>query len=139
MTRQEKIRYLSRYKNLDREIYQKREQIIKWRSEAEKVTTILSDMPKAKSKEIQDKNAEVVAKILDLTMDMKNDLLRLVDLKREIEAVIDTVEDPVQRLVLEKRYIDCKRWEKIMKELNYSYSHLDRIHRQAINLLEIKR
>lgn len=136
MNRQEKIRYLSRYRNLEKEITQKREQILKWKSEAEKVTTILSDLPKAKSREIEDRNAEIVAKMIDLHYELNQDISILIDLKKEIEGVISNLDNPTYRLLLTKRYIDCKKWELIAVEMNYSYRGVHKIHKIALDRLK---
>ena len=45
MTSQEKIKYLERYKNIDRQIQAKCDEKSKWMSRATKITPTLSDMP----------------------------------------------------------------------------------------------
>lgn len=134
----QKKKWLNRYRYLDLEIKQKREQLIKWQSMARKTTTTLSNMPKPKGTEIEDKTAEIVAKILDLNNEINYDILRLLSLKGEIETAIGNVENHTYRLLLTMRYIDFKKWEQIAVEMNYSWQNIHILHKKALNSIKIR-
>lgn len=136
MTREEKIRHLSRYKNLEKEIRMKREEIVRLKSESERVTTLISGLPKGKNSEIQDKTAETVAKLLDLVSSLNEDVVRLVCLRKSMEKEIQGVENSTYRILLTKRYIEGKKWENIAVEMNYSWKSVHKIHRRALDKMD---
>jgi len=49
-------------------------------------------------------------------------------LRDEIEVAIDSLDDPTERLLMRKRYIEGKRWEQVAVEMNYSINHIWRWH-----------
>ena len=61
---------------------------------------------------------------------------RLCDLREEIEAVIGAVPDPVQRELLERRYIQLQSLKMIAEKMGYSEDHIKHMHGWA--LLKIK-
>lgn len=60
-------------------------------------------------------------------------LNRLVDLRSEINAAIESMENPEERLLLKYRYLKNESWEDISYELNVSYRTVHRIHASALN------
>ena len=58
---------------------------------------------------------------------------RLVDLRSEINAAIESMENPEERLLLKYRYLKNESWEDISYELNVSYRTVHRIHASALN------
>lgn len=52
----------------------------------------------------------------------------------QIEAAINSVEDPRQRAILQMRYIQQppETWEVIALKLNYTFEHCHNLHRQAL-------
>ena len=52
--------------------------------------------------------------------EINRDIDRLVDVKREVMAVVDQL-DPTCIELLTKRYFDFKTWEQIAAEMGYSY------------------
>ena len=80
--------------------------------------------------------ADAVAKIVDLQAEINRDIDTLVDLKREIVAVIKAVENMEYQTILEKRYLCYQSWEQIAVEMSYDLRWLYRMHNRA--LAEIK-
>lgn len=74
---------------------------------------------------------------------------RLVDLRLEIEEVIDTVSDSEQKEVLERRYLLFQPWESyfdknkeiyvkgIAEEMGYSARQIYRIHGEALKNINV--
>lgn len=52
--------------------------------------------------------------------------------KEEIFNIISLIKNPVYKQILHKRYIQGKKWEEISEELHYDYTHVHRIHKQAV-------
>ena len=58
---------------------------------------------------------------------------RLVDLRAAINAAIESMENPEERLLLKYRYLKNESWEDISYDLNVSYRTVHRIHASALN------
>lgn len=126
--------YLSRAFEMDRRINIKIEQLKQLRDLSTQCTSVLSDMPKAKG--AKQRLEETVCKIADFETDLNADIDALVDAKREIECVIDTVPDMTQRMLLQMRYLTFRSWDDIAHSLCVSYNHVFKIHRAALNFLD---
>lgn len=61
----------------------------------------------------------------------------LVTARKNAERLIASVSDPVGWEVLTMRYIFGKRWEEIARRLNYSVSHIYRIHDRALEKMRV--
>lgn len=124
--------YLSQAFYINQRINSKLEQIEDLKNLAAKVTAVISDLPKSPTK---NKNglSETVANIVDLEQEVSAEIEKLLKLKREITSVIEQVPQSEHRILLEKRYLRCERWEKIAVELNHSIQHIYRIHSSALN------
>ncbi len=57
--------------------------------------------------------------------------------RTEIENRIDALEDEDERVLLKKRYIDCLCWWKIEYDMHISRATAFRIHRNALEHLDI--
>lgn len=135
MTEKQKIKYLSQYKYLDREIDRKQRHIEEMRARLERTTPSLSLAPLGAG--AGDKMAGGVAKILDWEKEVAEDIDRLVDLKREIEGKIDKVDKPNLREILKCRYLDCMTWEEVAAKTKYDCRWVHRLHRRALEQIRI--
>lgn len=50
----------------------------------------------------------------------------------KIERTIEKLENPVERMLMRKRYIENKRWEDICVELNYCWRQIHNIHSKIL-------
>lgn len=50
----------------------------------------------------------------------------------KIERVVDGLENPIERMLMRKRYIEDKRWEDICVELNYCWRQIHNIHSKIL-------
>ena len=57
---------------------------------------------------------------------------KLVDLKVQIAEEIMRLDSDNHRMVLRERYIHCKKFEQIAVDMNYDYSWVIKLHRQAL-------
>ena len=64
------------------------------------------------------------------------DIARLVELKKEVIAVIDQIEDADEVNLLYMRYIQYMKWEEIAEKMKFSYKHVHRIHAKALNSVD---
>lgn len=128
--------YLGQAYRLDQRINSKLEQVASLNDLANKVTTTLTGMPKNPNRATSTM-ADAVAKIIDLQAEINRDIDCLVDLKREIVAVIKTVDNPEYQTLLEKRYLCFETWEQIAVDMDYSIQHIYRLRDKALSKISI--
>lgn len=96
--------YLSQARNLDQRIITKTQMIDSLNDLATRCTATYSDMPKSPSRG-NSRLEECVMKIIDLEEQITEDMEKLVNLKKEITHVIQSVSNPEYQDLLAKRYI----------------------------------
>lgn len=67
---------------------------------------------------------------------IKEEILALCRVKREVNAAIEAVEDVRLRRLLELRYRSYMTWEAIADEMGYELRHVYRLHREALRRVE---
>ena len=81
-------------------------------------------------------NSKVESKALELIR-LKNDIdlhnVEIDRLRKEIEGVIDKVDDDNLKTLLRLRYLEFKKWEDIMYILNYSRANVFILHNKALD------
>ena len=127
--------YLLQARFLDASIRTKVEQIEALNDLATSCTAVISDMPRNPNRG-GSRMEDAVMKIIDLQEEIKNDMIALVNLKREIMDVIKAVSSLELRTILEKRYLSFISWERIAVELGYSIQHTYRLHDMALKEVE---
>nr|DAV87634.1 MAG TPA: Protein of unknown function (DUF1492) [Caudoviricetes sp.] len=128
--------YLSQAYRLDQRIDSKIAQVASLNDLATKCTATLTGMPRNPNRG-GSTMADAVCKIVDLQEEINRDIDRLVDLKREIVAVIKAVENPEYQVMLEKRYLSFQTWEQIAVDMNYSIQHIYRLREKAYAAIQV--
>ncbi len=127
--------YLRKIELADVHINNKLNDLHKLRSMVTKITSTISEVSVTGSGG-QDKLGDAVAKIVDLQEEINRKIDSYVDLKKEVSAVLERIQDPDQVKVLHKRYFEYKPWEVIACEMNYSYRNVCYIHGKALQAVE---
>ena len=135
MTSQEKIKWLSRCKDIDRKIQSKCDEVSVWMSRATKITPTLSDMPKGGQQE--NKTETTVEKMMQIDAEINREIDELVKIKAEVKSAISSVPNSTYREVLERRYIRGQKWEQIAVEMNYNYRYTLKLHGFALQMVEV--
>ncbi len=78
-----------------------------------------------------------VEKIIDLEAEIEQDIKELCKLQIEISNAIDAVEDVNCSLVLSKRYLLMKSWDKIAEEMCCSKRNIHRWHNKGLKMIVI--
>ena len=99
--------FLEQVRYVDRAIDSKLEQVHRLRNEATKATSLVSDMPRGGSPNLQ-RLEDTIIKIIDLEHEINRDIDRLVDMKTAARASINQIANPDERLILELRYLCYK-------------------------------
>ncbi|MCM1334275.1 MAG: hypothetical protein NC084_12055 [Bacteroides sp.] len=125
--------YLSRYREIVREIKEKTEEIEYLEAIAEKVAP---SSTRGGGGVISDKVGRGAARLIDLRCELDDRIVRLMTMRQEIEAAIARSGDARDRLILRKRYIAGETWEEIAKELEITTVHVWRLHKRALEAAE---
>ena len=128
--------YLGQAYRLDQRINSKLEQVLSLRELTTKATATMSDMPGGGSRNVY-KMQDIIGKIVDLENEINADIDHLVDLKREMVAVIKAVEHPEYQTLLELRHLCFKTWEQIAVDMQYSTRNIYKLHDTAIGAIKI--
>ena len=128
--------YLSQAYRLDQRINSKLEQVECLNGLATKVSSTLTGMPKNPN-HATSTMADTVTKIIALQAEINNDIERLVDLKREMVAVIKAVANTERQTLLELRYLCFKTWEQIAVEMDYTVRNVHLLHKEALKAIVI--
>lgn len=94
----------------------------------------ITDMPKSHS----NRNAleEIVIRIDDIDMDIVSMYQQLEAALRSIESAVKTLQDPVERSIIELHYIVGLTWEKVAVEIGYSWTQTHEYHGKALEHLK---
>ena len=129
-------KYLSQAFGLNQRIESKLGQIEELHDLATKATVTYSDMPKNLNRS-GSRLEDCICKIIDLESEINQDMIQLVELKKDIIGRIKSVESTELQTVLELRYLSYMRWEEIAIELGYGIDNVFRLHRNALDEIKI--
>ena len=137
MSNEEKKKYLNRYRESGRKIINLQEELQALR-EVEQSAKIqqLSDMPKGSGR--QQDIAVVLIGIEKLQKRVDDEIIKSVNVRVEIENTLLNVSDAQEAKVLRLRYIELMKWEEICVQMNYSWKQIHRVHKRALENLEIE-
>ena len=130
--------YLNQARHIDLRINSKLETITRLGELSMKATSTLTDMPGSPNRDIH-KREKILVKIIDLENEVNDDIDKLVDLKREIMTVINSVDDEDCQVLLEKRYICLQEWQEIADDMHVDLRTVYRIHGKALNKVDLVR
>lgn len=80
---------------------------------------------------------ETVMRLQQLEAELRQEIERMVDVKRQIREAIDLLPDVNMRLIMERRYINGWGWQKIIRSVNYSEDGVWSAHRRALRLIVV--
>ncbi|WMJ83437.1 hypothetical protein ACS3UN_10215 [Oscillospiraceae bacterium LTW-04] len=127
-----KKRFLSQFSDNERAIRRLEEEICRWESRAEKMTSSFSHAPSHRG---EDRIQSAVDEIVELRNLLYDRLVDATELRRRIAQVISNVPEQRLQLLLEYRYIDGLTWEEVATALTCDYRWTLRLHDRALALL----
>ena len=136
MTNQDIIKYLNQYQTLDKIIDRQIEEREKWKSRAYKITPTWSDMPKGSDGENPRELA--ICKMIDMEKNINSDVHELYELGEEIRELINCIGDKRLILLMQLKYIDGYKWEKVAEEMKKSRQWVTELHGRALEILSKK-
>lgn len=85
-----------------------------------------------------EKLVDAVSKIIEAKSRVSDELEMLEATEHEIIETINSVQDNILKVLLYERYINCKTFEQIAVEMNYSYYHVvHRLHPKALKAVKM--
>lgn len=75
-------------------------------------------------------------KATELEHEIKNDYMKLEELKEEVDGAINVIEDENEAMVLRYRYVMMWSFTQISKEMNYTLRWTQMIHVKAVTHFE---
>ena len=127
--------YLMQIRKIDYQIKAKQQQIDDIRAKLYPGISYESD-GSVRSRVNVKRTEQLILRIVELEDEINEDLSSLVHMKQEIMNVIDQLDDAREIAVLYKRYVECKGWNTIAKETDYSKAQVYRIHSVSIEKIE---
>lgn len=127
--------FLSRAYLLDVRIKAKEEQLQAAHEMARKATSAM-DALRVSGTTSKSKLEDNVVKALSLEEAIEESRSELIETKAEIMETISRVPDVTHRTLLELRYLNFMRWDKIEREMNYSHSGIMILHRKSLQEIE---
>jgi predicted DNA-binding protein (UPF0251 family) len=91
-----------------------------------------SGIPPSGTRNTDPQFTRCIEKILELEKIINDEIDGFVDLKKEIRATINAVQDPNEKLLLKLRYIEFLKWEAVAVEMGVSLKQVHRIHAKAL-------
>lgn len=82
-----------------------------------------------------DKLPNAVEKIMAAEKDVLEAVASYADIHRQAHALINLAESPEHKTLLNKRYMNFEKWEKIADDMCYSLQHIFYLHGQALDYL----
>lgn len=131
MTNQDKKEFLQQYRLAEMEEQRLEHEIERWRSRAERMTAGYSKAPVggADGRSME----HTLERLGELAVELTQQRDKLIRLRREIGAAIDTVPDARLRELLRLRYIEGLSFERIAVSMDYSWRQVIRLHGVALN------
>ena len=125
-----KKEFLNQYRNAEREIAIKLDEIVRLREMATKVTQVLT--PDKVKGGMENCREESIAKIVDMEKEIGASIDNLKKIREQVECAINAIPDANQRDVLRLRYLNGKTWEQIAVQLEFSYQWVCKLHGRAL-------
>lgn len=132
--RKDKIAWLNRYRRARLRERRLRDAIRAERARCESTTAALTGMPHGGAE--ADKLGRGISLLLDYQQELAAQLVESERVRREIEAAIAALPDPLQRDALTGHYVDGLEWWKVANRMYISERHARRLHQKALENLK---
>lgn len=77
------------------------------------------------------------AKVDELMRELKEQMEKKIDIRREITQKIDAMPNKAESLLLRYRYIHLLSWEEVAAKMCYGYRNVIKLHGKALRHIEI--
>ena len=130
MTYEEKVAWLRRYQQSLRQERELEQELLTLRSQACRVTPLLSAMPTGTPDGQGIPCA--VERIIQAPQELERQIAICADTRRDIITIINQITDARDQEILRRRYLLGQHFEQIAVEMHLEYRWVRRRHKQAI-------
>ena len=123
---------LQQYRWLQKNITRLEARLLELETEATRITTRLTKEPRGGVN--INKASSLVAQIIDTKDEINDRLQEAYKTQAKIELAIEALPEQEKYLV-RARYVECRSWEQICADMNYSWRQTHRIHSEALKML----
>lgn len=135
MTYNEKVQYLRRYQQSLRQERELEQELLTLRSQACRVTPLLSAMPTGTPDGQGIPHA--VERIIQAQHELEHQIAICADTRRDVIAIINQITDARDQEILRRRYLLGQRFEQIAVEMHLEYRWVRRVHKKIVSELQI--
>ena len=128
--------YLSKAYQVELRIDDRVAMIQSLRDLAVKAGPTVSDMPGSPNRNIR-RMEDIIVKITDQENGLRDEIDRLLDLRKSIHDLIAQVDVPEQQVVLEQRYLRYLGWDEISGNIGVCRRQVYRIHDAGLEKIKI--
>lgn len=107
--------YLRQYKRIGERLRQMEKELEYIKAQIESMSGSGDGMPR--STDVSDRTGNLAVLIAESKQDYEHVLAESLRIRRNIEATVNAVEDPLQSRLLYERYIECKPWRVIAGDM----------------------
>lgn len=130
MTYEEKIRWLRRYQDSLRLQHELELEVERLRSNATRVTPLLSGMPGGQGDGQQLPRA--VEAITEAQAELQEQILKCEKIRREVVEAIEIIDDLKDREIMRRRYLLGEKWRQVAESVGLDERWVRRIHHHIV-------
>ena len=135
MTYEEKVAWLRRYQQSLRQERELEQELLTLRSQACRVTPLLSAMPTGTPDGQGIPRA--VERIIQAQQELERQIAICADTRRDIITIINQITDARDQEILRRRYLLGQSFEQIAVEMHLEYRWVRRVHKKIVSELQI--
>ena len=121
---------------IDKEIEMLEKELERIRQQSLMKSKQITGMPFAKTNETGDPTQELAMKILSAQEELSAQKIKLEKERLEIIHYIYSIEDPMLRLIVKYRCVDCWNWQRIADALGYERTSVSKKYNEFVRNLE---
>lgn len=87
---------------------------------------------------VADPTADIAARAASIAAELSQKLNECIELRLRIEHAVNSLNEPRERELMRRRYIEGQRWEQVAYEMNYSIDHIWRLHGMVLGKLRMQ-
>lgn len=87
---------------------------------------------------VADPTADTAARTAKIAAELSQKLNECIDLRLQIEQAVNALNEPRERELMRRRYIEGQRWEQVAFEMHYSIDHIWRLHGMVLGKLRMQ-
>lgn len=134
MTYEEKVRWLRRYQESLRREQELAEEVERLRSEATRITPLLSGMPGGPGN--GQKLPRAVERIVQAQQELQEQIDHCADVRRKIAVAIAQIANYRDREILRRRYILGQGFEEMAEKMGMDCRWVRRIHKRLVDRMD---